>query len=88
MANDSAIMTLCDKTLSFYVLNKMGSEITCCAHIPLEKVAHIKKSKMLLWHTIRLYFQTGCEIKLNITSKQLGIKKQKENLDILLQILG
>ena len=88
LANDGAILTLGNGKLSFYILNKMGSQITCCAHIPIEKIEGIRKSKMLLWHTVRLYFSTGCEIKINITSKQVGIKNQKENLDKFLNLLN
>jgi len=88
MATDSAAMILTDDTLHFYVFDKMGNRVIFNAYIPRDQISRTKKSKLLLWHTVILFFNMGGEVKLSITSKVLGIKNQKENIGKFLAKLG
>lgn len=87
MTHDGAALTITDDSLFLYVFDKLGTRIVSRVSIPLAKIGRVKKSKMLLWHTIRLFFQNGGEMKLSITSKVVGIKNQNENLSRLLSLL-
>ena len=85
---DAAILTLSGTNICLYVFNKLASKIMQRITIPLEKVSRMKKSKLLLWHTVKFFYHDGSVIKLSITSKVPGIKKQTENLKSFIALLG
>ena len=86
--DDYAIITLDKDSLNFYIFDKLASGICCKLTIPRNKVAQFKKSKILLWYTLRLLFNQGNELKISITSKMGGVKKQSENTTKLFEMLG
>jgi len=88
MATDTAALILTEDSLQFFVFNKMGSKVTHSARITRDQIARTKKSKLLLWHTVRLFFRVGGEVKLSMTSKVVGIKNQKNNIGKFLELLG
>ena len=87
LANDGAVLAFCENTVRLFVLDKMGNKIVASVYIPLSKVNRVRKSKMLLWHTVKFFFNGAREISLSITSKVVGVKNQKENVLRFVEIL-
>ena len=87
LSNDFAVLVLTDKTICFYVFNKLGTKISSRYDIPLNQLYRIKKSKFLIWNKLKLYSREKGKIKLTISDKTVGIKKQAENVRIFLSLL-
>ena len=88
LANDFAVLVFGGSTISFYVFNKLGTKISSRYDIPLNQLSRMKKRKFLIWNTLKLYFKEKGKIKLKISDKTVGIKKQGENVGIFLRMLG
>ena len=88
LTNDFAVLVFGGSTISFYVFNKLGTKISSRYDIPLDQLSRMKKRKFLIWNTLKLYFKEKGKIKLTISDKTVGIKKQGENVGIFLRMLN
>ena len=92
MSNDWAIMTVNHDCLCFYVLDnfKMSLVITGKFTVLYEAITKMKISKFLLWTNLKIRSADDSKtykLKVKVSSKCIGIKKQKENIGILVDFL-
>jgi len=92
LANDWSIMTVSDDGLWFYILDKfkMSPVVTRQLSVPYNAITKMRIRKFLIWTSIKIHFANGHKrhkLKVLASSKCVGIKRQKENLNILLDCL-
>ena len=93
-ANIFAIMTVNHDCLCFYLLNglKFSLKIENMTILPYENILQVKNRKFLSWNNLTFSVKDGnigkpYKLKVMISAIMLGIKKQRENLDVLFQHL-
>jgi len=89
--NDSAIMTVHDNGLSFYVLDKFSFKIIIRKKIDLsyEEINKLKISKSIVLNNIKINYtnsnnSNNQKVKIQFSDTPLGLKEQKVNAEILL----
>ena len=94
LENDFAIMTASKEHLEFYVFPKLSfnvKRIDYAFNVPFSVVEKLKMRKFFLWTSLKIFFRDDNgkkhKIKILISSKAVGLKNQKENLEKLREFL-
>ena len=98
LSNDFAIMVVNNDCLSFYVLDQLGFKLNILYELilPYKSISKLKFRKFLIWNNLKIRFINNMnekyndeeyELKVKFSDKVFGIKKQKENIGILLNSL-
>ena len=87
-ATKFAVLTFDNKIISLYVFDAFGNEIEGRIDFSIEQIHKVKMRKFIIWNTLKFYFLKEGKIKLTISDKTLGLKNQKENVDVFLGLLN
>ena len=95
--NEFAIMTFNSEFFCFYLLpntllrTPKHTDILFKMHLPYEDIIKLKISKFLIWRNlkIKLFDENDKKVKIKVvfSTKTIGIKSQKENVEALLNFI-
>lgn len=94
--NNFGVMTATNECLSIYLLNPLATKISpknaagVILAIPYSSIKELKIKKFFLWNNFKIQYIENDriqKIKLMISSRTVGIKKQKENVKALIELL-
>lgn len=95
-SNDFSIMTVNNDYLCFYTLSNLSFKIDNIDNItnkiilPYDIIVDWKVGKTLMWNNIKIYYTINNKkhkLKIVISENVMGLKGQKENIKMLLDIL-
>ncbi len=95
LSNDFGVMIANEEELRIHVMNKFAvsieeKNVVGTITIPYNILTKLKIKRFLIWYTVKLYVYDGrrtAKLKLVISSKTVGIKRQKENVNELIKFL-